>query len=165
MVARWWTDGTIDWLWPAAEAAGIPVGLLANGRLDVIAAKAVHHPALRIQVEHLAVDHSARGADAFTELADVIGLARFPNVAVTLSGVPDASMEPYPFRDVHEPIRRVIDAFGPSRVFWASDLTRLRHPYRDPVTALTEEMPWLTGAHLDLVMGRGVCDWLDWAAS
>ncbi len=27
----WPTDGTIDWLWPAAERAGMPVALLAAG--------------------------------------------------------------------------------------------------------------------------------------
>jgi hypothetical protein len=27
---------------------------------------------------------------------------------------------------------------------------------------LTEELPWLSGRDLDLVMGRAVCDWLGW---
>jgi hypothetical protein len=26
----------------------------------------------------------------------------------------------------------------------------------------TEEMPWLKGHDLELVMGRAVCDWLGW---
>jgi hypothetical protein len=26
----------------------------------------------------------------------------------------------------------------------------------------TEELPWLRGRNLELVMGRAVCDWLDW---
>jgi hypothetical protein len=26
----------------------------------------------------------------------------------------------------------------------------------------TEEMPWLKGHDLELVMGRAVCDWLSW---
>jgi hypothetical protein len=26
----------------------------------------------------------------------------------------------------------------------------------------TEEMPWLKGRDLELVMGRGLCDWLGW---
>jgi hypothetical protein len=26
----------------------------------------------------------------------------------------------------------------------------------------TEELPWLTGRSLELVMGRAVCDWLGW---
>jgi hypothetical protein len=30
------------------------------------------------------------------------------------------------------------------------------------VTLFTEELPWLKGRDLELVMGRGVCDWLGW---
>jgi hypothetical protein len=26
----------------------------------------------------------------------------------------------------------------------------------------TEELPWLRGRDLELVMGRAVCDWLGW---
>jgi hypothetical protein len=26
----------------------------------------------------------------------------------------------------------------------------------------TEELPWLKGRDLELVMGRAVCDWLGW---
>jgi hypothetical protein len=26
----------------------------------------------------------------------------------------------------------------------------------------TEEMPWLKGRDLELVMGRAACDWLGW---
>jgi hypothetical protein len=29
---NWLTDGTADWLWPAAERAGLPIGLLAPSR-------------------------------------------------------------------------------------------------------------------------------------
>jgi hypothetical protein len=30
----WWTDGTLDWLWPAAERAAVPIGLLAGRHMD-----------------------------------------------------------------------------------------------------------------------------------
>jgi hypothetical protein len=30
------------------------------------------------------------------------------------------------------------------------------------VTMFTEELPWLSGCDLELVMGRAVCDWLGW---
>lgn len=31
-----------------------------------------------------------------------------------------------------------------------------------PGAPITEELPWLTGRDLELVMGRAVCDWLGW---
>jgi hypothetical protein len=36
-------------------------------------------------------------------------------------------------------------------------------PWRQCVTLFTEELPWLAGRDLELVMGRAVCDWLDWS--
>ena len=73
-----------------------------------------------------------------------------------------APSEPYPFRDVHSHVRRVHDAFGPRRMFWGTDWTRLPCPWRQAVTLFTEELPWLPAADLTWVMGRGVCEWLGW---
>jgi predicted TIM-barrel fold metal-dependent hydrolase len=159
-----WTDGTIDWLWPAAAEAGVPLGFYANGHLDVIARQAERHPNLKIVIDHLAADISKRDAESFPEMPQLLALAKFPNVAVKLSALPVQSTQPYPFRNLHEPIRRAIDTFGPSRAFWGTDLTRLTCSYRQAVTMFTEEMPWLTGRDLELVMGRGLCEWLDWKA-
>jgi hypothetical protein len=35
-------------------------------------------------------------------------------------------------------------------------------PYRQCVTMFTEELPWLSGRKQELVMGRGLCAWLQW---
>ena len=42
------TDGTIDWLWPAAERAGLPVALLGPGLLQVIGTIAERHRGLKL---------------------------------------------------------------------------------------------------------------------
>jgi predicted TIM-barrel fold metal-dependent hydrolase len=34
--ANWMTDGTMDWLWPAAEKAGIPIALMASSYLPLV---------------------------------------------------------------------------------------------------------------------------------
>src|SRR5207249_11182143 len=49
----WWTDGTMDWLWPAAERAQIPIALLAGEHLAVVAQVAERHPDLKLAVDHL----------------------------------------------------------------------------------------------------------------
>src|SRR5207249_8282362 len=64
--------------------------------------------------------------------------------------------------DLHPHIRRLVDAFGPRRTFWGTDLARVPCSYRECVTLFTEELPWLEGADLEAVMGRGVCEWLGW---
>ena len=82
--------------------------------------------------------------------------------AVKLSGAPSYSSEPYPYRNIHNYIRQIFDAFGPQRCFWGTDVTRMPCTYRQCVTMFTEELPWLKGNDLELVMGRAVCDWLGW---
>jgi hypothetical protein len=37
--------------------------------------------------------------------------------------------------------------------------------YRQCVTFFTEELPWLAGRDLELVMGRGLCRWIGWDLS
>jgi predicted TIM-barrel fold metal-dependent hydrolase len=160
---HWLTDGTADWLWPAVERAGIPVMLSAAGALGLVDAIAERHPGLRVVVDHLGIRSGLKGDEAFAGIPQLCALARRPNVAVKSSAVPCYATEPYPFRDVHAHLRRVHDAFGPRRMFWGTDWTRLPCPWRQAVTLFTEELPWLSGADQEWVMGRGICEWLGWA--
>jgi hypothetical protein len=64
---------------------------------------------------------------------------------------------------VHPYLRRAFDAFGPRRLFWGTDLTKLPCTYRQAVTMFTEEIPWLTASDQEWIMGRGICEWLGWA--
>jgi hypothetical protein len=41
-------------------------------------------------------------------------------------------------------------------------MTGIPCTYRQAVTLFTEELPWLSGSDLELVMGRPLCDWLGW---
>jgi hypothetical protein len=47
-------------------------------------------------------------------------------------------------------------------MFWGTDITRMPCSWRQCVTMFTEELPWLAGRDLELVMGDAVCAWLDW---
>jgi predicted TIM-barrel fold metal-dependent hydrolase len=40
----------------------------------------------------------------------MLALAKYPNVAVKLSGAPSYSREPYPYRNIHKYIRLAIRA-------------------------------------------------------
>lgn len=77
--------------------------------------------------------------------------------------MPSFSAQEYPFRDVHDAIHRLVDAFGPRRTFWGTDLTRMPCSYRECIDLFTkEQQSWLKGDDLEFVMGRAVCDWLGW---
>ncbi len=45
---------------------------------------------------------------------------------VKFCGAPTLSKEPFPFKDVWPNLHRIIDAFGPERLMWGSDFTRMR---------------------------------------
>ena len=52
---------------------------------------------------------------------------------------------------------------GPTgQMFWGTDITRMPCSWRQCVTVFTEELPWLKGRDLDLVMGEALCNWVGW---
>jgi len=95
-------------------------------------------------------------------IGELLALARRPNIAVKASCLPHYTTDAYPYRWLHPYIHRVYDAFGPRRMFWGSDLSRLPCTYRQAVTLFTEEIPWLTSEDKEWIMGRGLCEWLRW---
>src|SRR6266446_5805463 len=105
----WLTDGTADWLWLAAEKAGIPLMMLVPGSLDVLDRIAAQHPGLKLVIDHVGLRRFTVGPGVFDDLPKVCALARRPNVAVKASGMPSLSAEAYPFRDVHVPLRTLFD--------------------------------------------------------
>ena len=96
------TDGTADWLWPAAEKAGIPLMVLVPGALDHLDRIAGKHPGLKLVIDHVGISVRGKAPKVFEELPAVCALAKHPNVAVKASGMPSLSAEPYPFRDLHD---------------------------------------------------------------
>jgi len=159
---NWLADGTMDWVWPAAERAGLPVGLLVPNKLKIVAQVAERHPGLKLLVDHMARVRHTMDDTGFADLGDLLALSKYPNVAIKATGAPSYSSDPYPYRNIHKYLQRIFDAFGPERMFWGTDITRMPCTMRQCVTMFTEEMPWLKGRDLELVMGKALCDWIDW---
>jgi L-fuconolactonase len=156
--------GTLDWVWEAAQRVDLPIMLLIPGGVAQVAALAERYPDLRLCVDHLAIPRGAKDAAAFEHLPEFLALARHRNISTKAGGAPTYStIDAYPYPSLHEPHRRVFDAFGPERIFWASDLSRMDGPYREVVTLWTEGFPWLSADDKRLIMGEAVCHWLDWA--
>ena len=155
-------DGALDWIWPVAEKEGVPVALLGGMYLAKFRQIAEAHPHLTMIIDHCGLKSGAKNAAALEHLDEVVALAKLPNVAMKATGAPGYSTEPYPFRNLHDPLHRLFDAFGPDRFFWGTDITRMPCTYRQCVTFFTEELPWLKGQDLEKVMGRGLCKWIGW---
>lgn len=155
-------NGDYDWIWPAAEKAGVPVSLQAGVFLPKFRWIAEHHPQLTLMIDHCGLKVLTKIAEASEDIDELLALAKLPNVAIKATAAPAYSNEAYPFRDLDEPLHRIFDAFGPDRFFWGTDITRMTCTYRQCVTHFTEELPWLKGQDLEKVMGRGLAKWIRW---
>ncbi|MDB5866459.1 MAG: hypothetical protein JWO70_4265 [Betaproteobacteria bacterium] len=156
-------DGRMDWVWSAAERARVPVMMLVpHALMDRIDAIAERHPALQLVMDHMGLTGHAKDTEAFADFDKLLPLARRPNIAVKASALPCFVSDPYPFRSAHVYVRRVYDAFGPKRVYWGTDFSRLPCTYSQGITMFTEEMPWLPAEDLDWIMGRGISEALGW---
>ncbi len=158
----WLRDGTLDWLWPAAEREGLPVATMAGLFLPEFKRIAESHPRLKLIIDHCGLLRLEKDAAAFGNLDALCALAKLPNVAIKATGAPGYSTHDYPFRNLHDGLHRIFDAYGPNRFFWGTDITRMPCGYRQCVTMFTEELPWLRGRDLELVMGRALCEWIGW---
>jgi predicted TIM-barrel fold metal-dependent hydrolase len=161
----WLTEGSLEWLWAGAERAGIPVMVMISGYLPEVEKIASRHPDLRLCIDHMGLVRNAVDDAAFADLPLLLALAAHPNVVVKTTSLPCYSTAPYPYTALHPYIRQIYDAFGPSRMFWGSDVTRLTSTYRQCVTLITEELDWLSEADKELIMGRAIGDWLGWNAA
>jgi predicted TIM-barrel fold metal-dependent hydrolase len=156
-------DEAMDWVWTEAERAGLRIMLMMiPGQLYLADRIAQHHPSLRLAMDHLARHYGKKDEEAFADIDQLLVLAKRPNIAVKASGMPAYASDAYPYRRVHPYVRRAYDAFGPERVFWGTDLTKLQCSYRQAVTMFTEEIPWFTTEDKEWIMGRGLCEWLGW---
>lgn len=156
-------EGRIDWLWAAAEKHQIRMMILVkHDQVQYLDRIAERFPGLKIIIDHLGLISGTRDEPAFAEFDKLLAIARRPNVAVKASGTAGYTSDTYPYRWLHPYLRRVYDAFGPRRMFWGTDFTRLPCTYRQAVTQFTGEIPWLKGDDLEWVMGKGICEWLGW---
>jgi predicted TIM-barrel fold metal-dependent hydrolase len=161
------TNGVADWFWPAAQRLEIPVMVHAPERLAAIGDIAARHPGLKIIVDHMGFARETADSEAKAGAERIVALARYPNVYVKVSALPCYSSEPYPFRNLHDPLKRVIDGFGAKRSFWGSDYSRLPRSctYRQAVTMFTDELDFLSASDLEWVMGRAALECLNWRAA
>jgi L-fuconolactonase len=157
-------DPGAEWLWAFAEAEDVPVMLLASGQLGALGDLAKRRPGLRLAVDHLGLTGQATDAAAGPEIEELAGLATLPNVSVKVTAVPCYSTEAYPWPAMHPHLRRLFDAYGPERLFWGSDLSRLRGTYADLVRLFREDLDFLSGPDVEAVMGGSVLRWLGWPA-
>lgn len=113
-------DPGVDRLWATAERLGIVINVLVNrDKRSEIESLAKRHPKLSIVIDHCL--NLKAGPALQATLRDVLLLAKIPRAHAKLTFLPTGSAEEYPFRDLHDACRQVIERFGPNRCVWGSN--------------------------------------------
>jgi predicted TIM-barrel fold metal-dependent hydrolase len=161
----WVADGTADWFWRAAEEADVPVMLHAAGLMKEVSAIADKHPRLTLILDHFGLSSGiVKNGHLKEAIGEAVALAKHANVYVKVSAAPVYSREDYPYRDLDPHVKRIVDAYGPKRCFWGTDLSHALHKatYRQCVTHFTEALAFLSDQDKEWIMGRGLAECLGW---
>ncbi len=120
-------DPGINLVLAAAAQHGLPVNLMCTGRLEQAGPLAARNPNTRLVIDHLGLEQPREPpapAEPFSALPKLLALAAYNNIAVKISGACTLSHEPFPYKDIWDPLWRIFDAFGLDRCMWGTDWTR-----------------------------------------
>ena len=120
-------DPGINRVLAAAARHSLPVNLLAWGRLDQLGPLAARNPSTRLVIDHLGLLQPFEPpppAEPWADLPKLLALASHDNVVVKISGACTLSHQPFPYKDIWDPLRRIFYAFGFDRCMWGTDWTR-----------------------------------------
>ena len=110
-----------------AARHSLPVNVACTGRLEQAGQLAARNPNTRLVIDHLGLAQPHEPpvpAAPFADLPKLLALAAHDNVAVKISGACTLSNEPFPYKDLWDPLGRIFDAFGFGRCLWGTDWTR-----------------------------------------
>lgn len=158
----WLDDGSIDWFWAECERHAIPVMLLIPARMDAVERIARRHPGLQLVIDHMGRLSELRDDECFADLDRMLRLGDLGNVSVKASAAPCYSTQGYPFANLRPHLRRIYEHFGPRRMFWGSDVSRLPCSYREAVDHFLRELDFIPREELPWVMGQGLSQLLRW---
>ena len=120
-------DPGINRVLATAAQHSLAVNLACTGRLDQAAQLASRNPNTQLVIDHLGLPQPHEPpppAEPFADLPKLLAMAAHDNIAVKISGACTLSREPFPYKDIWDPLARVFDAFGFGRCMWGTDWTR-----------------------------------------
>jgi predicted TIM-barrel fold metal-dependent hydrolase len=153
----------MSWVWQIAEETSLPVMSAIPGNVAAFESILAKYPKLRLIIDH--AGRHPRGAmdeGAWADAGDLYALARYQNVGVKVSSLPCFSTQQYPYKNLHSHIKTIYDKFGPQRMMWGSDATRLTSSYDENIKLFTEALDFLSTEDKEWVMGKALAAALDW---
>ena len=144
---QWLDSPGMHAMWKHAAKTGQVMSCLINAK-DLVAVDKMcgQQPDTTVVIDHFArigVDGTIREED----VARLCGLARHKQVHVKLSAYYALGKKQAPYLDLAPMIRRVLDAYGPSRCMWASDApyqTDKGHTYANSIALIRDRLDFLS---------------------
>lgn len=141
---NWLKAPGMQLLWQHAAKLGVAIcPLLGPDFLDSLDPMCEQHPDTTVVIDHFGhIDMNKPD-----NVASLTRLARHPNVFVKVSAFYKFGDTKAPYGDLAPMVRRMIDAFTPQRLMWASDLPyqlNNGNTYGDAVTLIRDEMQGLS---------------------
>ena len=146
--------GALEWLFEAAEEAGVPLAFGASSTPEPadVGLVAADHPKLRLLV-------SADRGSGLQRDPELYELARHENVYVKFVGLPDKVTDPSkpsPFSYMDPFLKSIVDAFGARRCLWASDVTKYlgKRTLSELLNQFRVGCPFLSDEDREWILGR-----------
>lgn len=156
-------DPELDWFWAISEETGLPVMSTIPGNIAGFGPILEKHPELKLTIDH--AGRHPRGPKDDAAWADVDqfhALAKYKGVNVKVSSLPSFTTDKYPFTQLHPHIRKLYDTFGPQRMMWGSDVTRLDSTYVENIRLFTEALDFVSNEDKQWIMGGAAAKAFDW---
>ena len=120
-------DPGLNRILAAGAKAGIPVNIMCSGNLPLLRDLARRNPDTQVVVDHVGLAQPfvpPAPPEPFADLANVVSLAAYDNIAIKISGACTLSHQPFPYPDIWESLGKIFQAFGFDRCLWGTDWTR-----------------------------------------
>jgi predicted TIM-barrel fold metal-dependent hydrolase len=148
-VQKWLGSDGMAQMWKVGAAEGLAMcGLINPEALESMDQMCEKFPDTTVVIDHfgrVGIDGTIREAD----VASLCKLARHKNTHVKVSAYYALGKKAAPYADLGPMIRRLVDAYSPERLMWATDCpyqVQNGHTYRDSIELIRSQLEFLSPA-------------------
>jgi len=139
--ADWITDEALDPVWHELTLQDAALFVFPKAKqLSMVAELAGAHPDISVIVDHMAWPDETTSPDE-PPWTDFEMVAAHSNAYVKVSSVPRSAAEGWPYADLHEYVRSLVEWFGSDRLMVGSD-----YPWMDDWASYEECLSWVETA-------------------
>lgn len=153
----WFDQPGMQAMWKCAAEENLAICPLINPEV----LPALEKMCRRYSATRVVIDHMARigmhGAIQANDLDHLVALASFPNVYVKISAFYALGKKQPPYTDLSPMIERLVGAFGPGRLMWASDSpfqVQGDNTYRASLELVRDRLAFLSADDKDRLLRR-----------